>query len=140
MAQLRAREFRYGVSLDEAWTARSDLGGSALANEAEEWTPEHLLLAGLARCVSTSLRHHATRAKLIVSSSARADGLVTLRPEDGRFALVEATVAVEASISPEPEPAALAELLAKAARDCFVGASLRITPTYRFTVNGREIA
>ena len=32
------------------------------------------------------------------------------------------------------------ELLAKAERDCFVGASLTTAPTYHWTVNGEEIA
>ena len=33
---------------------------------------------------------------------------------------------------------AIAELLAKAERDCFVGASLVAKPSYRWIVNGRQ--
>jgi organic hydroperoxide reductase OsmC/OhrA len=137
---VRAREFRFAVDLDGAWAATSDRGGSPLADEPEAWTPEHLVLAGLARCVMTSLRHHATRSGLEVTSSAAARGLVTRREEDGRFAFVEVEVDVTVTVEPPPDEMAAAELIAKAAHDCFVGASLRATPTYRFTVNGREIA
>ncbi len=140
MAQVRAREFRFAVELDGGWTATSDRGGSPLGDEPDAWTPEHLVLAGLARCVMTSLRHHATRGGLEVVSSAAARGFVTRREEDGRFAFVEVEVDVTVTLTPLPDDAALADLLARAARDCFVGASLRATPTYRFTVNGREIA
>ena len=34
------------------------------------------------------------------------------------------------------DPAELAALLAKAERDCFVGASLKPSPRYRWRVNG----
>ena len=43
-------------------------------------------------------------------------------------------------IVPEPEPAGLADLLALAERDCFVGSSLTAKPSYRWVVNGRTIA
>jgi hypothetical protein len=42
-------------------------------------------------------------------------------------------------VDPEPEPDALAQLLAAAERDCFVGSSLTAKPTYRWVVNGRPI-
>ena len=35
---------------------------------------------------------------------------------------------------------AVADLLVKAERDCFVGASLRAMPAYRWTVNGTPLA
>jgi len=139
VANVRARVFPFAVSLDERWTASSDRGGTPLVDEPEPWTPEHLVLAALCRCVMTSLRHHARRAGLEVVSSAKADGTVTLRDEDGRFAFVEIAVAVSASLTPTLEGDALRDLLAKAERDCFVGASLRVTPAYRWTVDGREI-
>ena len=57
MTDARARVFEYHVETDREWTARSDLGGPALAREAE-WTPEHLVLAGLSQCTLTSLKFH----------------------------------------------------------------------------------
>jgi organic hydroperoxide reductase OsmC/OhrA len=131
--------FEYGVAIDRGWAARSDRGGAVLAAEEDEWTPEHLLLAGLARCVLTSFRHHARRAGLDPVTSADAQGIVTRRDEDGRFALVEADLAVDVLLDPAPDAGALRELIQKGERDCFVGASLRITPRYRWTVNGEEI-
>jgi organic hydroperoxide reductase OsmC/OhrA len=133
----RARSFTYAVSLDAAWAARSERGGFVLPNEEHEWTPEHLLLAGLARCVLTSFRYHARRAGLEPATSAEASGVVTKREEDGRFALVEATVT--ATVRLEAEPAAVRELVAKGERDCFVGASLTVQPEYRWIVNGEEL-
>ena len=57
----RARTFSYDVSLDRDWAASSALGGTTIPNEEEEWTPEHLVLAGLCRCILTSFRYHARR-------------------------------------------------------------------------------
>lgn len=56
----RARTFSYDVSLDREWAASSALGGITIPNEEEEWTPEHLVLAGLCRCSLTSFRYHWT--------------------------------------------------------------------------------
>jgi hypothetical protein len=42
-------------------------------------------------------------------------------------------------LEPEPEQTALAELLALAERDCFVGSSLTAEPSYRWTVNGHPV-
>ncbi len=134
----RPRVFDYDVSLDDAWAAHSDKGGSVLPHEEEAWSPEHLLLAGLTRCVLTSFRYHARRAGLEPRSRASTHGVVTRRESDGRFALVEATVAIEVELDTLPHD--IRELIAKGERDCFVGASLRATPTYRWTVNGKEIA
>jgi organic hydroperoxide reductase OsmC/OhrA len=138
MATVRARSFEYGVRLDRDWTAASDRGGLAIPND-EAWTPEHMLLAGLSRCVLTSLVYHARRAGTEVSSSGSASGTVTRREDDGRFAFVEIEVASEVTISPEPDPDELGELLARGERDCFVGASLAVKPSYRWVVNGVEI-
>jgi uncharacterized OsmC-like protein len=135
----RARVFEYGVTLDRAWSARSERGGSVLADEGEEWTPEHLLLASLARCTLTSFRYHARRAGLEPLTSAEAHGVVTRREEDGRFALVELDVAVEVELDPVQDDDAIRDLVAKGERDCFVGASLLVKPHYRWTVNGEAI-
>jgi organic hydroperoxide reductase OsmC/OhrA len=138
MATVRARRFEYGVTMDRDWEVSSDRGGQAIAND-EAWTPEHLLLAGLCRCVMTSLAYHAKREDVTVTSSASASGTVTLREEDGRFAFVEIAVDAEAWIEPALPDDALRELLVKGEHDCFVGASLTVKPAYRWTVNGRPV-
>jgi hypothetical protein len=65
---------------------------------------------------------------------------VTRRETDDRYALVETDVELDVELEPAPEPDALAELLALAEHDCFVGSSLTAKPTYRWIVNGRTIA
>ena len=134
----RARTFEYDVELDRGWVARSSEGGTAIPNEGEAWTPEHLVLAGLCRCTLTSFRFHARRAGLEPQASASAHGIVTRREEDGRFAFVEIVVSIDVVLDPAPAPEALRELIDKGERDCFVGASLTTKPTYRWTVNGQE--
>ena len=134
--QERPRSFTYGVTLDRDWTARSDKGGTPLPRE-EAWTPEHLLLAGLARCSLTALEFHAKRDGVGVEGGAAARGTVTRRESDGRFAFVE--IDVDLDIRLDPQPDAVRELLARAERDCFVSASLALKPSYRWTVNGEEV-
>jgi organic hydroperoxide reductase OsmC/OhrA len=132
----RAKTFSYAVSLDRDWTGTSDRGGSPLPDE-QGWTPEHLLLAGLARCTLTSLRYHARLAGIAATGAADARGRVTRRQEDERYAFVE--LDVELDVSFEPSPQDVRELLAKAERDCFVGASLTAAPRYSWIVDGEEI-
>jgi organic hydroperoxide reductase OsmC/OhrA len=134
---VRAKSFSYAVSVDRDWTATSDRGGSPIPEE-EAWTPEHLLLAGLARCTLTSLRYHAGRDGIDVTGGADASGEVTVRDTDSRYAFVR--IEVDLDVLLEPTPPSVRELVAKAERDCFVGASLTATPTYRWTVNGEELA
>ena len=135
MVVTKAKSFDYGVSLDETWDAWSDRGGGVLpgADEAS-WTPEHLLLVGLARCSLTSLRYHCVRAGIALTASASVRGTVTRRDSDGRFAFVETAFDGEVAFEPKPNDATIAELLAKAERDCFVGASLTVAPVYTWTV------
>src|SRR6476620_3320918 len=131
----RARTFDYAVEVDEAWDARSERGGAVLAgDDAEHWAPEHLVLAGLARCSLTSLRYHCTRAGVGLSSRASARGTVTRREDDGRFAFVEITVEADVAFEPKPDDATVSDLLMKGERDCFVGASLTARPTYDWRV------
>ena len=130
-----AKSFDYEVSLDETWDGWSDRGGGVLAGADEaSWTPEHLLLAGLARCSLTSLRYHCTRAGVGLSSRASARGTVTRREDDGRFAFVEITVEADVAFEPKPDDATVSDLLMKGERDCFVGASLTARPTYDWRV------
>ena len=139
MPEVRARVFEYRVTTDSDGTAHSERGGTGIARD-DAWTPEHLLLAALARCTLTSLDYHAKRAGVTVAATADARGTVTRREEDGRFAVVTVSVAFDVSL-PEPRPAneALRELFARAERDCFVGASLTAEPTYSWTVDGEEL-
>jgi organic hydroperoxide reductase OsmC/OhrA len=132
----RAKTFTYAVSLDRNWTAACDDGGPPLPTE-EGWSPEHLVLAGLARCSLTSLDYHARRDGLKLASSADASGKVTRREEDGIYAFVEVDVRADVTLSPAPPN--VRELLARAERDCFVGASLTVKPRYSWTVNGEEL-
>ena len=132
----RAKTFSYAVSLDRDWTASSDDGGPPLPNE-EGWSPEHLVLAGLARCSLTSLGYHAKRDGLELASSADASAKVTKREEDGLYAFVEIDVRADVTLTPAPRD--VRELLARAERDCFVGASLTVKPLYSWTVNGEEV-
>jgi organic hydroperoxide reductase OsmC/OhrA len=130
---IKARELRFAVELG-AGGELLDENGVAL-DVPPEWTPEHLLLAALVRCSLASFLYHAERAGLTVgetSGSARA--MVTKRESDERYAFVE--VEVELAVAVEPEPEDLAGLLAKAERDCFIGASLTTMLRYRWTVNG----
>jgi organic hydroperoxide reductase OsmC/OhrA len=100
---------------------------------APAWTPEHLLLAGLVRCSLESLRFHTRRAGIEVASAEGSAGAhVEKRESDGRYAVVESSVALTVRLVPSPEDPS--ELLAKAERDCFVGASLTATPAYRWTL------
>jgi organic hydroperoxide reductase OsmC/OhrA len=129
---VKAKEFRYAVDLGEGGVLRTEdgtpLGGGP------EWTPEHLLLAGLLRCSLTSLRHHARRAGIEVTrATGSAKALFARRESDGRFAVTETEVVLEVGLEPQPGEAELGELLAKAERDCFIGASLTVAPSYRWT-------
>jgi uncharacterized OsmC-like protein len=128
-----AKEFGYEIAQDRA--GRVTAGGQAPLDLDEAWTPEHLVLAGLVRCTLQSLRFHANRAGVDFLADAAASGRVTKRDSDGRYAFVELEVSVDLEL--EPELAELGELLAKAERDCFVGASLTPKPLYRWRVNGR---
>src|SRR4029078_7011433 len=84
-----AKSLDYEVSLDETWEAWSDRGGGVLAGAAEpSCTPEHLLLAGLARCSLTSLRYHCVRAGVTLTARATAQGAGTRREEERRLASV----------------------------------------------------
>ena len=127
-----AKEFRYAVDLGEGDSVRTEEG--APLGPGPEWTPEHLLLAGLLRCSMKSLRYHAKRAAIEVGHArGSANSLFARRESDGRFAIAELEVDLELVLEPMPGEDELAELLAKAARDCFIGSSLTVKPVYRWT-------
>ena len=137
---VRARTFSYDVALDDEWTATSPLGGITIPNEGKEWSPEHLVLTGLCRCVLTSFRHHARRGGHEPVSSGGAHGVVTRREEDGLFAFVEISVDLEVALKPAPTAAELRALITRGEQDCFVGASLTVKPDYHWTVNGEDFS
>ncbi|HEU5215309.1 MAG TPA: OsmC family protein [Gaiellaceae bacterium] len=133
---VKAKELRYAVDLATTGEVSTE-DGVALV-QAAEWSPEHLLLAALVRCSLKSLRYHARRMGVDAGpATGSARTLVTKRETDGHYALVETEV--ELAVEIEPEPHSLAELLALAERDCFIGSSLTAKPSYRWTVNGRTI-
>jgi organic hydroperoxide reductase OsmC/OhrA len=90
------------------------------------------VLAGLIDCSLTSLRYHAKREGIEVTASGSATGTVTRREDDGRFAFVDILVRLDVELT--PPSADLPALLAKAERDCFVGASLTAKPRYDWSV------
>lgn len=131
-----AKRFEYAIRVDRS--GRYAAGESQPVELGDEWTPEHLVLAGLARCSVASLQYHARRNGGDAVAEAAASGLVTKRGEDERYAFVEIECRIDAEVEPAPED--VADLLAKAERDCFVGASLTVKPRYRWTVNGDDAA
>ena len=132
---VRAKEFRYATELDESGRVTAD--GAAPLELEDAWTPEHLVLAGLTRCSLQSLRYHAGRAGIAVrGATGSAAGRVTKRDSDERYAFVEVECRLAVELDPEPDANGREELLAKAERDCFVGASLSVTPRYDWSVNG----
>jgi organic hydroperoxide reductase OsmC/OhrA len=99
------------------------------------WTPEHLVLAALARCSLAALAHHARKDGISVEASAAARGAVSRRV-DGSWGFVEIECAVDVRL--DPEPSDIHDLLARAERGCFIGASLAPAPNYVWTVNGPD--
>lgn len=133
-----ARRFEYAASLDREGRLRA--GDGPTLEPGEEWSAEHLVLAGLMRCTLTSLAFHAERLSVSVRGGAVAEAVVTKREEDGRYALVEVECGLDVELEPLPESEALDELLALAERDCFIGASLTAPPRYEWRVNGEVVA
>ena len=134
---IRAKRFEYEVALAPDGSLTAD--GAARVELDERWAADHVLLASLLRCILTSLRYHADRAGVeVASAQALANGAVTKRETDGRYALVEVECRLDVALVPAPaEPG---ELLARAERDCFVGASLTVTPQYTWVVNGASVS
>ena len=134
-----ARVLEFDVTVDRDRIARSGRGGAALPPD-ESWSAEHLVLAGLVRCTLSSLDYSVERAGLEVAAAGRANGTVTKREDDGRYAFVTVDVHFEVTLDPGVDPDAVRELLAGAENGCFVGNSLVARPRYHWTVNGKEVA
>jgi organic hydroperoxide reductase OsmC/OhrA len=121
----------YAVTVDRG--GRMTIPGGAQIAPAEGWSADHLLLAALVRCSIDSLTYHARRAGHTLTASGEALGHVTRRESDGRYALVDVVVRVDAELAPRAEDPAT--LTAKAERDCFVGASLTVEPAYHWQLS-----
>jgi uncharacterized OsmC-like protein len=134
---IRSKRFEFAASVDRAGTMRAE--GESPLRTPEGWSSDHLVLAALARCSLGSLRHHARRAGVAVEGAGQAQGTVAKRADDGRYALVDVTITLDVELEPALSGDALRELLAKAERDCFVGASLRAVPRCEWTVNGARL-
>jgi organic hydroperoxide reductase OsmC/OhrA len=136
---VKAKELRFAVDL--APTGELTEEGAVPLELPAEWKPEHLLLAALVRCSLKSLHFHAARRSTRVrSASGSGRALVTKRETDDRYAVVESELELVVEIEPDAAGDALAELLALAERDCFIGSSLTTAPSYRWIVNGRAIS
>ena len=131
MAEPKPRVFEFAASYDGAGRITAKDESTTVP---ETWAPEHLVLGGLVDCSLTSLRYHAERAGVEdVTAHGEASGTVTRRDSDGRFAFVDIEVHARPSrLTPPPDD--IPALLAKAERDCFVGASLTAKPHYTWEV------
>ncbi len=135
---VQAREFTYDVLLEDGGVMLAD--GAGAIDAPETWKPDHFLVAALLRCTLQALRYHAERAGLEASGRGEGRALVTKRAADERYAVVEIVVSYDLALEPDPGDEGAAELVFKAERDCFVGASLTVEPEYRWNVNGRTIS
>jgi organic hydroperoxide reductase OsmC/OhrA len=133
----QAKRLEFAVGIDETGMMYAEAKWPLTPGG--DWTPEHLLLAALGRCSMASLRYHAKRAGATVDGRVTTSGAVTRRDDDGRYAFVEEHVGMDVTIRPTPVDAAMLDLLAKAQRDCFVGASLQVPPQYSWRVNDETV-
>jgi organic hydroperoxide reductase OsmC/OhrA len=127
----RAKVFEYAVEIDRG--GRMTVPGGAQIAPPEGWSPDHLLLAALVRCSIDAFAYHARRAGHETDAAGSAHGRITKRDSDGRYAFVEINVEVDATLTPRADDPA--DLVAKAQRDCFVGASLTVEPDYTWRVS-----
>ena len=104
------------------------------------WSPEDLVLAGLVKCTLASLAFYSEREGIETGGSGVADGVVTKRESDGRYAFVELFCGLDVKLEPQPEEKKLGALLDSAEWGCFVGASLTVKPRYEWRVNGEVVA
>ncbi len=133
---IREKQIPYAVTLERDGSIAAE-GNEAISFE-PEWTPEHLLLAALARCSIGALRIHATRRSLELVATAHASGTIGKR-DDGSWGFLEIVCRADVELLPLPDEETQLELLEKAERGCFIGGSFRTEPVYVWTVNGREV-
>jgi organic hydroperoxide reductase OsmC/OhrA len=128
---LAAKTLEYAVELDEGGHFTVPGGGQFVTPEG--WSADHLLLAALVRCSIDSFAYHARRAGHAVTGTGSAHGTVTKTGDDGRYRF--AAIAVRLDVQLTPRATGPSALVAKAERDCFVGASLTVKPEYEWHVS-----
>lgn len=104
-----------------------------------DWSPEELLLAGLVKCSLASLAFYGEREGIDVVAGGAADGVVTKRESDGRYAFVEILCGLDVKLEPRPNGERLNALLDSAEWGCFIAASLTVGPRYEWRVNGELV-
>jgi organic hydroperoxide reductase OsmC/OhrA len=124
----QAKILEYAVELDRG--GRFTIPGGGQLVPPEGWSADHLLLAAVVRCAIDSLAYHARRAEHEVTAFGSAQGSVTKSADDGRYRFVAIDVRIDAQLTPRTSEPDL--LTAKAERDCFVAASLTVTPEYQW--------
>jgi organic hydroperoxide reductase OsmC/OhrA len=126
-----AKELRYAIDLRDVLRTED---GTPLEVD-PGWSPEHLLLAALLRCSLKSLDYHARRAgNALADAHGSARALITKRESDGRYATTEIELDLRVRLREQPGDDELSALLAKAERDCFIGASLTVKPAYTWSL------
>ena len=133
---IREKQIPYAVTLERDGSIAAE-GNEPIAFE-PDWTPEHLLLAALARCTVGALRIHAARRSIEVAAAAHASGTIGKR-EDGSWGFLEVECRADVELLPPPDEETQLDLLGRAERGCFIGGSMRVEPAYVWTVNGREV-
>ena len=126
-----AKILEYAVEVDNG--GRMTIPGGGQFVPPEGWSADHLLLAALVRCSIDSLAYHARRAGHEVTASGEAQGTITKSGEDARYRFVTIDVRINAQLTPRATD--VDDLLAKAERDCFIGASLTLKPEYEWHVS-----
>ena len=125
----RAKVFEYAAEVDRA--GRMTVPGGAQIEPPEGWSADHLLLAALVRCSIDSLTYHARRAGHEVAAQGQAQGTITRRDAGGPVRVRRDRRAHRGAADARARTIA-DELTAKAERDCFVGASLKLKPEYEW--------
>jgi organic hydroperoxide reductase OsmC/OhrA len=128
---ITAKTFEYAVEVDAG--GRMTIPGGGQVVPPEGWSADHLLLAALVRCSIDGFAYHARRAGHTVTASGSAQGTITKSGDDDRYRFVEIEVRIEAQLRPRAAESDV--LVAKAERDCFVGASLAVKPRYEWLVS-----
>ncbi len=128
---MTAKTFDYAVELDGG--GRLTIPGGGQFVPPEGWSADHLLLAALVRCSVDSFVYHAHRAGHEVAATGSGQGTITKTDDDGRYRFVAIGVRLDVQLTPRASDPS--DLTMKAERDCFVGASLTVTPEYEWHVS-----
>lgn len=123
------------AAVDESGQLFAD-GGHAFSPE-PAWTPEHLLLAAIARRAVASLRRQAASTGHEVRG--RATASADLGSPAGAPSLDAARVGLDVEIAPAPDPEALITLIRAAERDTVWAIPLARPIRFAWRVNGERI-